>query len=95
MWTLMDPWHPTLVLNLSFLLLSGWVVSLAAMKNSVPVGAIMMMNAILFTAQAAMGVVMLKKVKSEKNCCHSVENPQDNHSHDCCMNMQISFRAVP
>lgn len=60
-----DPCPPTHVLNLSFLHLSGWIVSLAAMKNSVPVGAIMMMNAILFTAQAAMGVVMLKKVKSE------------------------------
>uniref|UniRef100_A0A3P8SJM9 Secretory carrier-associated membrane protein n=1 Tax=Amphiprion percula TaxID=161767 RepID=A0A3P8SJM9_AMPPE len=41
---------------------SGWIVSLAALKTSVPVGAIMMINAILFTAQTAMGVVMLKKV---------------------------------
>lgn len=45
--------------------LSGWIVSLAALKTSVPVGAIMMMNAVLFTAQTAMGVVMLKKVKTE------------------------------
>ncbi len=45
--------------------LSGWIVSLAALKTSVPVGAIMMMNAVLFTAQTAMGVVMLKKVKIE------------------------------
>lgn len=44
---------------------SGWIVSLAAMNHSVPVGAIMMINAIFFTAQAAMGVVMLKKVKTE------------------------------
>ncbi|XP_049458628.1 secretory carrier-associated membrane protein 3 [Epinephelus fuscoguttatus] len=43
---------------------SGWIVSLAALKTSVAVGAIMMMNAVLFTAQAAMGVVMLKKVHS-------------------------------
>uniref|UniRef100_A0A3Q3XE05 Secretory carrier-associated membrane protein n=1 Tax=Mola mola TaxID=94237 RepID=A0A3Q3XE05_MOLML len=43
---------------------SGWIVSLAAMKTSVPVGAIMMINAILFTALAAMGVVILKKVHS-------------------------------
>lgn len=35
------------------------------MNQSVPVGAIMMINAIFFTAQAAMGVVMLKKVKAE------------------------------
>lgn len=48
-----------------FLRLSGWIVSLAAMNHSVPVGAIMMINAIFFTAQAAMGVVMLKKVKTE------------------------------
>lgn len=45
--------------------LSGWIVSLAALKTSVAVGAIMMMNAVFFTAQAAMGVVMLKKVKTE------------------------------
>jgi hypothetical protein len=43
-------------------LLSGWIVSLAALKTSVPVGVIMMLNAILFTAQAAIGVVMLKRV---------------------------------
>lgn len=49
----------------SSLRLSGWIVSLAAMNHSVPVGAIMMINAIFFTAQAAMGVVMLKKVKTE------------------------------
>lgn len=48
-----------------YLSLSGWIVSLAALKTSVPVGAIMMMNAILFTAQSAMGVVMLKRVKTE------------------------------
>ena len=48
-----------------YLSLSGWIVSLAALKTSVPVGAIMMMNAILFTAQTAMGVVMLKRVKTE------------------------------
>ncbi|XP_061682226.1 secretory carrier-associated membrane protein 3 [Syngnathoides biaculeatus] len=41
---------------------SGWIVSLTALKRSVAVGAIMMMNAILFTAQAAIGVFMLKKV---------------------------------
>lgn len=49
------------------LLLSGWIVSLAALKTSVPVGAIMMMNAVCFTAQTAMGVVMLQKVKTEYN----------------------------
>ncbi|XP_075995636.1 secretory carrier-associated membrane protein 3 [Genypterus blacodes] len=43
---------------------SGWIVSLATLKTSVPVGAIMMINAICFTAQTAMGVVMLKKVHS-------------------------------
>ena len=41
---------------------SGWIVSLAALKTSVPVGVIMMINAIFFTAQTALGVVMLKKV---------------------------------
>lgn len=43
---------------------SGWIVSLAALKTSIPVGAIMMMNAVLFTAQTAIGVFMLKKVHS-------------------------------
>ncbi|XP_041933410.1 secretory carrier-associated membrane protein 3 [Alosa sapidissima] len=43
---------------------SGWIVSLATLKSSVPVGVIMLLNAILFTGQAAMGVVMLKKVHS-------------------------------
>lgn len=49
----------------TLLLFSGWIVSLAAMNSSVAVGAIMMINAIFFTAQAAMGVVLLKKVKTE------------------------------
>ena len=35
------------------------------MKHSVPVGAIMMVSAIFFTAQAAMGVILLKKVKTD------------------------------
>lgn len=48
-----------LFLSLSF---SGWIVSLAALKTKVGVGVIMMINAIFFTAQAAMGVIMLKKV---------------------------------
>lgn len=39
-------------------------MSLAALQHSVPVGAIMMINAILFTGQTAMGVVMLKKVNT-------------------------------
>ncbi|KAF7664796.1 hypothetical protein LDENG_00164780 [Lucifuga dentata] len=43
---------------------SGWIVTFAALSLSAPVGAIMMINAILFTAQTAMGVVMLKKVHS-------------------------------
>ncbi|KAM7373354.1 hypothetical protein PAMP_008213 [Pampus punctatissimus] len=41
---------------------SGWIVSLAALQHKVPVGVIMMMNAVLFTAQTAMGVFLLKKV---------------------------------
>ncbi|XP_010766201.1 secretory carrier-associated membrane protein 3-like [Notothenia coriiceps] len=44
---------------------SGWIVSLAALKTSVPVGAIMMLNAVCFTAQTAMGVVMLQKIHSQ------------------------------
>lgn len=48
--------------------LSGWIVSLAALNYSVAVGAIMMMNALLFTAQAAIGVFMLKKVKTKHIC---------------------------
>uniref|UniRef100_A0A3P9KXF9 Secretory carrier-associated membrane protein n=1 Tax=Oryzias latipes TaxID=8090 RepID=A0A3P9KXF9_ORYLA len=43
---------------------SGWIVSLAALKASTGVGVIMVMNAIVFTGQAAMGVVMLKKIHS-------------------------------
>ncbi|KAL6461202.1 hypothetical protein MHYP_G00311680 [Metynnis hypsauchen] len=43
---------------------SGWIVGLYALKKKVAVGVIMLMNAVLFTAQAAMGVVMLKKVHS-------------------------------
>lgn len=70
MMILMDP-PPLLFLMCSFLRLSGWIVSLAALKTSVPVGAIMMMNAILFTAQSAMGIVMLKKVTTEYICLHA------------------------
>ncbi|TRY65115.1 hypothetical protein DNTS_009670 [Danionella cerebrum] len=43
---------------------SGWIVSLAALAKNKAVGVIMMMNAVLFTAQAAMGVVLLKRVHS-------------------------------
>ncbi|KAG7278188.1 hypothetical protein CRUP_002150 [Coryphaenoides rupestris] len=43
---------------------SGWIVSLAALQTSIPVGVIMMINSIFFTAQTAMGIVMLKKVHS-------------------------------
>ncbi|XP_022055803.1 secretory carrier-associated membrane protein 3 [Acanthochromis polyacanthus] len=43
---------------------SGWIVSLAALQINVAVGVIMMINAILFSAQTAMGVVMLKKIHS-------------------------------
>lgn len=45
-----------------FLPLSGWIVSLAALNQNVGVGVIMMINAVFFTGQAAMGVVMLKRV---------------------------------
>ncbi|XP_077405613.1 secretory carrier-associated membrane protein 3 [Vanacampus margaritifer] len=41
---------------------SGWIVSMTALKQNVAVGVITMINAILFTAQAAIGVLMLKKV---------------------------------
>lgn len=57
--------------------LSGWIVSLSAMNHSVPVGVIMMINAILFTAQAAMGVVMLKKVRTQLFSWRLVENGQE------------------
>lgn len=43
---------------------SGWIVSLAALSKNKAVGVIMMINAVLFTAQAAMGVVLLKRVHS-------------------------------
>ncbi|XP_030644891.1 secretory carrier-associated membrane protein 3 [Chanos chanos] len=43
---------------------SGWIVSLSALKTSVPVGVIMLVNAVLFTAETALGVALLKKVHS-------------------------------
>ncbi|MCJ8749750.1 hypothetical protein PDJAM_G00179870 [Pangasius djambal] len=43
---------------------SGWIVGLAALKTNTAVGVIMLLNALVFTAQAAMGVVLLKKVHS-------------------------------
>lgn len=48
---------------------SGWIVSLAALsdnsnKNGKAVGAIMLISSVLFTAQAAMGVILLKRVHS-------------------------------
>ncbi|XP_059365222.1 secretory carrier-associated membrane protein 3-like [Carassius carassius] len=43
---------------------SGWIVSLAALSKSKAVGVIMMINAALFTAQAALGVMLLKRVHS-------------------------------
>ncbi|KAM9384870.1 LOW QUALITY PROTEIN: secretory carrier-associated membrane protein 3 [Pholidichthys leucotaenia] len=42
---------------------SGWIVSLSALKLSVPVGVIMIINAVFFTAQTAR-VFMLKKIHS-------------------------------
>lgn len=66
--------HALFLFIFLFLHFSGWIVSLAAMNHSVPVGAIMMINAIFFTAQAAMGVVMLKKVKTELFSWHLIGN---------------------
>ncbi|KAI5087306.1 secretory carrier-associated membrane protein 3 isoform X2 [Silurus meridionalis] len=43
---------------------SGWIVGLAALSKNSGVGIIMLLNAVVFTAQAAMGVVLLKKVHS-------------------------------
>ncbi|XP_013868609.1 secretory carrier-associated membrane protein 3 [Austrofundulus limnaeus] len=43
---------------------SGWIVSLAALSKSTAVGAIMIINAICFSAQTAMGVVLMKKIHS-------------------------------
>ncbi|KAK2864543.1 hypothetical protein Q7C36_003697 [Tachysurus vachellii] len=43
---------------------SGWIVGLAALKSNTAVGVIMLLNAMVFTGQAAMGVVLLKKVHS-------------------------------
>ncbi|XP_068189004.1 secretory carrier-associated membrane protein 3 [Antennarius striatus] len=43
---------------------SGWIVSLAALNTSVPVGAMMITNSILFSGQSAVGVIILKKVHS-------------------------------
>lgn len=48
-----------------FLCLSGWIISLTALKYNSGVGAIMMINAILFTAESALGVILLKKVRTE------------------------------
>uniref|UniRef100_A0A146P7R7 Secretory carrier-associated membrane protein n=1 Tax=Fundulus heteroclitus TaxID=8078 RepID=A0A146P7R7_FUNHE len=43
---------------------SGWIVSLALLSKSTGAGVIMILNAILFTAQTAMGVFLLKKIHS-------------------------------
>ncbi|KAF6715155.1 Secretory carrier-associated membrane protein 3 [Oryzias melastigma] len=43
---------------------SGWIVSLASLRSNKGVGVIMIINAIFFTGQTAMGVIMLKKIHS-------------------------------
>ncbi|KAI5621606.1 secretory carrier-associated membrane protein 3 [Silurus asotus] len=43
---------------------SGWIVGLAALRTNKGVGIIMLLNALVFTAQASIGVVLLKKVHS-------------------------------
>ncbi|KPP57012.1 hypothetical protein Z043_125316, partial [Scleropages formosus] len=43
---------------------SGWICGLTALKSNKAVGVMMLLCAILFTAQAVMGVIMLKKVHS-------------------------------
>ncbi|XP_066531752.1 secretory carrier-associated membrane protein 3 isoform X2 [Hoplias malabaricus] len=43
---------------------SGWIVGLYGFKKNAGVGVIMLINAVLFTAQSAMGVILLKKVHS-------------------------------
>ncbi|RVE67171.1 hypothetical protein OJAV_G00115130 [Oryzias javanicus] len=43
---------------------SGWIVSLASLRANKGVGVIMIINAIFFTGQTAMGVIMLKKIHS-------------------------------
>ncbi|KAG7225497.1 hypothetical protein INR49_027492 [Caranx melampygus] len=64
---------------------SGWIVSLSALNSSVPVGAIMMINAILFTAQTAMGVVLLKKaLRCTVKMAEAAEEPQHRFFCHCC-----------
>ncbi|CAL1584930.1 unnamed protein product [Knipowitschia caucasica] len=41
---------------------SGWIVSLVGLKSNIGVGVIMIINAILFNAQAVMGIFLLKKI---------------------------------
>ncbi|XP_062867043.1 secretory carrier-associated membrane protein 3 [Trichomycterus rosablanca] len=43
---------------------SGWIVSLATLRTNTGVGVIMILNSLVLTAQAALGVVLLKKVHS-------------------------------
>lgn len=43
---------------------SGWIASLAALKSDKVAGVIMIMSAMVLTAQASLGVVLLKKVHS-------------------------------
>lgn len=68
------PIRPLAWYFLSHLCLSGWIVSLAALSKNKAVGVIMMINAVLFTAQAAMGVMLLKRVNHINNSIHWQSN---------------------
>lgn len=43
---------------------SGWIVALVGLRTNIGVGVIMIINAILFNAQAVMGIALLKKIHS-------------------------------
>uniref|UniRef100_A0A3B3Z8S8 Secretory carrier-associated membrane protein n=2 Tax=Periophthalmus magnuspinnatus TaxID=409849 RepID=A0A3B3Z8S8_9GOBI len=43
---------------------SGWIVSLVGMRANIGVGVIMIINALLFNAQAVMGIFLLKRIHS-------------------------------
>lgn len=43
---------------------SGWIVALVGLRTNIGVGVIMIINAILFNAQAVMGIFLLKKIHS-------------------------------
>lgn len=58
----LSPQHPPLLWFALLWFCSGWILSLIALRTNKAVAVMMILVSLLFTAQAVLGIIMLKRV---------------------------------